>query len=211
MHRSHQGRATPTVTPWTPLVRLGSVGSGASRQFPVAIVLAIDANDVKMRGQLLDLTQEVICGESPSPNLPGRVFDVAARLTPRSTSCVSKRRHQHRVSGVVQLELVDAQQPRVCEPIDAFANPSAPTNASAPQTCRRPLARERHATGRPEDESCRLQTHHRDRCRSRISGGVGARLNHERRAGWAVAILVGENSQRRDCGSLGRGTLDLGM
>jgi hypothetical protein len=46
----------------------------------------------------------------PSPKASGNVFDVAASRTPRSVSAISNELIKHRVAGVVEFELVDADQ-----------------------------------------------------------------------------------------------------
>ena len=56
----------------------------------MAIVRAVDAYDVEVLRQGLDLAQEVVGGESALPQRSGSVFDVAAIRTPRPTSRLSR-------------------------------------------------------------------------------------------------------------------------
>ncbi len=75
-----------------------------------AVVEPVDAHDLELRRQRIDLAQEVLCGEAP---LAERVrWSVGRRCEP-GTGCdevAQKARHQPGVAGIIQLELVDADQ-----------------------------------------------------------------------------------------------------
>ena len=90
------------------------VGRGrrrGDRQAPMPVVLTVDPDRLEVRRQALDLAQEVDCVEPP---LPQCLWQGVAGGGDAHTGLDEPRqqaRDEDRVAGVIQLELVDGQQP----------------------------------------------------------------------------------------------------
>ena len=93
--------------------RLGRLGQAA-----VPIVRPIDPDRAEPRGKSLDLAKEVVSGE---PVLAEPVRQRVGRgREPHATLVESREQggHEHRVAGVIEFELVDAEQPHTAERLD---------------------------------------------------------------------------------------------
>ena len=95
--------------------RLGDLLVGVRRrglgQTAVAVVLAVDAQRAEVRGQALDLAQEVGGGEPALAELAGQGVGGGGERDARVDQLAEQGGDQDGVARVVQLELVDAQQP----------------------------------------------------------------------------------------------------
>ena len=90
-------------------------GLGSRGQIAVAVVGSIDPDGLEDRAELLDLSHEVLGGETTLTELPGQ--GVRRRDDGHSAlrELGEQPRDQHRVAGIVELELVDAQHAVVRE------------------------------------------------------------------------------------------------
>jgi hypothetical protein len=86
--------------------RLGSHGQAA-----VPVVRAVDPAYVEVRGERLDLTEEVDRLEPALAELVRQRVRGRGQLDPGGDQLTQQPGDQHRVTGIVQLELVDADQP----------------------------------------------------------------------------------------------------
>ena len=95
--------------------------SGRGRQPAVAVVLAVDPQDVEVGREPLDLAQEVLGRESALPQLVRQRVGRRRQADARLDELTQQRRHEHRVTGIVELELVDADEAIALERLDGRA------------------------------------------------------------------------------------------
>ncbi len=95
----------------TPTHLVVAAGRGRLGQAAVAKVLAGDPQDVEPRRQPLDLAQEVIRAEAAGTEVLRLGVAGRGQVHARLGEPGQQRGDEHRVPGVVQLELVDRQQP----------------------------------------------------------------------------------------------------
>ena len=141
----------------------------------VPVVLAVDAHRVEVRREPLDLAQEVVGGEPALAEPAGQ--RVRRRRQPDAGLAQpgQQRRHQHRVTGVVELELVDAHQLCTTTARRPRRGSRAPRrDGSAPRRSRTAWAPAPRATARRAGGSCRRRTRRRGRPRRALGGGPAA-------------------------------------
>jgi hypothetical protein len=81
-----------------------------SGELPGTVVLAVDAVDLELIGQRLNLTQEVLSGEAPLPQRPGQGVRCRDDLHPGVGELTHQPGHEHGVAGIVEFEFVDADE-----------------------------------------------------------------------------------------------------
>jgi hypothetical protein len=96
---------------------------GSRRQAAVPVVLALHPQRGEVPGQRLDLAQEVLGGEAPLAERAGQRVGGGSDADPGVDQLPEQGRDQDRVAGVVQLELVDGQQPVPAQRLDGRAEP----------------------------------------------------------------------------------------
>ena len=104
------GARTPRVVTCS-----SAYGGGRLGQTAVAVVLAVDAQRAEVRGQALDLAQEVGGGEAALAELAGQRVGGGGERHARVDQLAEQGGDEDGVARVVQLELVDAQQPVAAE------------------------------------------------------------------------------------------------
>ena len=77
----------------------------------MAVVLPVDREDLEPGRERLDLAEEVLGREPPLSEGVGQRVRRRRQRHPRLGEPCEQGRHEHRVAGVVELELVDAHQP----------------------------------------------------------------------------------------------------
>ncbi len=92
-------------------------------QAAVAVVLAVDAQRAEVGGQALDLAQEVGRREPALAELAGQRVGGGRERHARLDQLAEQRGDEHGVAGVVQLELVDAQQTVAAERLHGLLEP----------------------------------------------------------------------------------------
>lgn len=85
-------------------------GAGCLGQAAVAVVLAVDAQGAEVRRQTLDLAQEVGRREPALAELARQRVGGGGEGDARVDELAEQGRYEDGVAGIVQLELVDAQQ-----------------------------------------------------------------------------------------------------
>ena len=92
----------------------------------VPVVRPVDGQHVEAVGQRLDLPQEVLGGEAALPQRVGQRVARGRERDPCLGEPPEQRRHEHRVAGVVELELVDADQPVAAQRLDGGGEAERP-------------------------------------------------------------------------------------
>ena len=87
----------------------------------MAVVLAVDPQHVEVGRQALDLAEEVLRGEPALPQLVRQRVRRGRQADAGLDELAQQGRHEHRVAGVVELELVDADEAVALERLDGRA------------------------------------------------------------------------------------------
>ena len=96
-------------------------GRRCRRQAPVPVVLALDPDDGEVGRQPLDLAPEVVRGEAPLTQRVRQRVRRGGEPDAAVDELAQQARHEHGVAGVVELELVHADQAEPGQPLDGPA------------------------------------------------------------------------------------------